>query len=282
MSHFNTPDGLRLYFDQSGPADGTPLLCLPGLTRDGQDFRYVLPHLANYRVICLDLRGRGRSDYADDPMTYSLAHEAQDVVALLDHLGLARTAILGTSRGGLVAMTLAAMARDRLSAVILNDVGPEIAPDGLARIFDYLGRRPAAKTHAEAAAALEAGLGAEFPGLPKSRWLEDAQTFYTETETGLELRYDARLRDAFVAQAEAIAALPEPPSLWPAFEAIGDLPCGTIRGAYSDILTAQTLTQMQARLPHMHVAEVPERGHVPYLDEPAARDLIHAVLKDIS
>lgn len=282
MSHFETADGLRLYFDESGAPGGTPVICLPGLTRDGQDFRYLRPHLEAYRVICLDLRGRGRSDYAEDYMTYSILQEAQDVLALMDHLGLGRAAILGTSRGGLVAMTLAATARERLSAVILNDVGPDIAPDGLARIFDYLGRRPAAQTHSAAAAALEQGLGAEFPGLPKSRWLEDAQTFYTQTEAGLELRYDARLRDAFLAQAEAIAALPAPPSLWPAFEAIADLPCGTIRGAYSDILTRETLAEMQRRLPHMHAVDLPDRGHVPYLDEAPALDLIYSVLKEIS
>ena len=281
MSTFQTADGLALYFDESGTPDGTPVICLPGLTRDGQDFRYLRPHLKDYRVICLDFRGRGRSQYADDIMTYSVLQEAQDVLALMDHLGLERAAIIGTSRGGLVAMTLAAVALDRLSAVILNDVGPEIAPEGMARIFDYLGRRPAAKTHAKAAASIELALGQDFPGLPRQRWLEDAQTFYDETDDGLALRYDPKLRDALLAQIAALADMPEPPSLWPGFEALGALPCGTIRGAFSDVLSGETFAEMKARLPQMHMVELPDRGHVPYLDEAAALALIHTVLEDI-
>jgi pimeloyl-ACP methyl ester carboxylesterase len=281
MSTFKTADGLELYFDESGAPDGPPVICLPGLTRDGQDFRYVRPHLESYRVICLDFRGRGRSQYADDFMTYSVQQEGQDVLAMMDHLGLKRAAIIGTSRGGLVAMTLASFALDRLSAVVLNDVGPDIAQEGMARIFDYLGRRPAAKTHAKAAAALELALGADFPGLPRSRWLEDAQTFYDATDDGLALRYDVKLRDALLAQIAAIAERPEPPSLWPGFEALGALPCGFIRGAHSDVLSAETFAQMKARLPHMRMVELPDRGHVPYLDEATSLDLIHAVLEDI-
>ncbi|WP_420005271.1 alpha/beta fold hydrolase [Arenibacterium sp. LLYu02] len=281
MSRFDTADGLSLYYEIHGNRDGLPLICLPGLTRDGQDFRYALPHLGDYRVILLDLRGRGRSDYAEDPMTYNVVTEAADVVALMDHLGLARAAILGTSRGGLVAMALAGTARDRLSAVILNDVGPDIAEPGLKRIFDYLGRRPSGKTHAQAAKGLEFGLGAAFPGLPRARWLEEAQTFYTETPDGLELRYDARLREAFLAQAEAIAQMEEKPSLWPWFLAFEGLPVGVIRGAHSDILSGETYAEMQARLPSLQAVELPDRGHIPFLDEAPALALIHAVLKDV-
>ncbi len=281
MSRFDTADGLSLYYEIHGNRDGLPLICLPGLTRDGQDFRYALPHLGDYRVILLDLRGRGRSDYAEDPMSYNVLTEAADVVALMDHLGLARAAILGTSRGGLVAMAMAGTARDRLSAVILNDVGPDIAEPGLKRIFDYLGRRPSGKTHAQAAKGLEFGLGAAFPGLPRERWLEEAQTFYKETPDGLELRYDARLRDAFLAQAEAIAQMEEKPSLWPWFLAFEGLPVGVIRGAHSDILSAETYAEMQARLPSLQAVELPDRGHIPFLDEAPALALIHAVLKDV-
>ncbi|KUP91079.1 alpha/beta fold hydrolase [Tritonibacter horizontis] len=282
MSRFETADGLSLYFEEHGTPDGTPLICLPGLTRDGQDFRYALPHLAAYRVILLDLRGRGRSDYADDPATYNVLSEAGDVVALMDHLSLPRAAILGTSRGGLVAMALAATARDRLLAVILNDVGPDIAEEGLGRIFDYLGRAPAARTHAEAAAALERAMAPDFPGLPRQRWQEEAETFYTETPEGLGLRYDARLRDAMLAQAAALAEMEEKPSLWPWFAALDGLPTGVIRGAQSDILSSETYAEMQRRHPAMHAVELPDRGHIPFLDEAPAVALIHAVLKEIT
>lgn len=280
MSRFTTPDGLSLYYETHGNRDGLPLICLPGLTRDGQDFRYALPHLSAYHVIPLDLRGRGRSDYAEDPSSYNILTEAGDVIALMDHLGLARAALLGTSRGGLVAMAIAGTARDRLSAVILNDVGPDIAEEGLGRIFDYLGRRPSAKTHAEAAQTLEAVMAPAFPGVPSQRWLEEAQTFYKETPDGLELRYDARLRDAMLAQVAALAEMEEKPSLWPWFAALDGLPAGVIRGAHSDILSAETYAEMQRRLPALRAVELPDRGHIPFLDEPAALALIHDVLKD--
>lgn len=281
MATFQTTDGLSLYYEEQGNGSGTPILCIPGLTRDGQDFRYLLPQLGARRVICLDQRGRGRSEYAEDPMTYSVLQEAEDVVTLLDHLNAAQATIIGTSRGGLVAMALAGTARERLAGVVLNDVGPDIDPAGMARIFDYLGRRPAAKTHADAAAALDKALGQEFPGLDPARWLEDAQTFYAQTETGLELRYDPRLRDALLAQAADIAAMETPPSLWPWFEALDGLPCASIRGAFSDILSAETFAKMKSRLPQMHAVELPDRGHVPYLDEAPALAAINAVLTEV-
>ncbi len=128
MPEFLAADGTRLHFTDEGA--GLPLLCLAGLTRNGRDFDHVAPHLAGVRLIRLDYRGRGQSDWAD-PATYTVAQEAADALALLDHLGIARAAILGTSRGGLIAMVLAATAKDRLTGVALNDIGPEIAPRGL-------------------------------------------------------------------------------------------------------------------------------------------------------
>ncbi|ABF62538.1 alpha/beta hydrolase fold (plasmid) [Ruegeria sp. TM1040] len=281
MSRFETSDGLSLYFEEHGSADGIPLICLPGLTRDGQDFRYALPHLGDYRVILMDLRGRGRSDYAQDPASYNILTEAGDVIALMDHLGLTRAALLGTSRGGLVAMAIAGTARDRLQAVILNDVGPDIAEEGLGRIFEYLGHRPAAKTHAAAARILEAAMRDSFANVPEGRWLEEAQTFYKETPDGLELRYDARLREAMLAQAKALSEMEEKPSLWPWFAALDGLPCGVIRGAHSDILSRETFDEMRRRLPALQAVELSDRGHIPFLDEPDALLLIHTVLKDI-
>lgn len=293
MSRFETSDGLSLYYeihdfgnDSQGAQDRPPqvLICLPGLTRDGQDFRYFVPHVPEiapgWHVVCLDQRGRGRSEYAQDPMTYSLLQEARDCLALMDHLGLERAAILGTSRGGLVAMTLALMAPQRLSAVILNDVGPDIAPEGMARIFDYLGRRPAARDLDSAAQALERAMAGSFRNVPQGRWREEAETFYTQTDSGLELRYDARLRDALLAQAAALAALDPPPTegLWPGFMALGDIPCGVIHGAGSDILSDETCDAMKARMPGLHLVHLEDRGHVPFLDEPAALALIGAVL----
>ena len=137
MARLITTDGLALHYEDTGA--GQPLLCLPGLTRNTRDFDFLAPHVSDLRLIAMDYRGRGQSDPAPDFNSYSVPREAQDVIDLLDHLGLATVTILGTSRGGLIAMALAATQPDRVAGVILNDVGPEVAPAGIARILDYVG-----------------------------------------------------------------------------------------------------------------------------------------------
>lgn len=277
MSHFTTTDGLSLYYSDGGAARSQPLICLAGLTRDSRDFRYFTPHAQGYRLITLDARGRGHSDYDANFHNYNVLREAQDVLELMDHLGLEKSAVLGTSRGGLVAMMLAASAKSRLSAVILNDVGPMIPAGGIERIMQYVGRRPAAKTHDKAAETLTALMGPTFPNVPAQRWREEVEAFYDASPDGLQLRYDPQLRDALIAQAEAGPA----PDLWPLFLALEGLPCGVIRGANSDVLSHETYLDMQRRLPGMQAVELPDRGHVPFLDEPAALSLIHSVLERI-
>lgn len=277
MPNFTTSDGLSLHYTDSAQGQALPLICLPGLTRDGQDFRYFAPHGARYRMITLDARGRGQSDPDPEIANYNVMREAQDVIELMDHLGLEQAAILGTSRGGMVAMVLAATAKDRLSAVVLNDVGPEIPQGGIARIMEYVGRRPAAKTYDKAAQTLAALMAPAFPDVPPARWREEVEVFYDETPEGLALRYDPRLRDALLEQAKA----GPPPDLWPLFMALEGLPCGVIRGANSDVLSHETYLEMQRRLPALQAVELDNRGHVPFLDEPAALTLIHSVLDQI-
>ncbi len=275
MRFFESSDGVRLAFRDTGNGRAGPaLLCLSGLTRNSADFDFVAPHLKGVRLIRMDYRGRGASAWAD-PASYTVAREAQDALELLDHLGIGRAAILGTSRGGLIAMTLAAMARPRLSGVILNDIGPEIAPEGLASIRGYIGRPPPWKTLAEAEAARAALPG--FEGVPARRWQAEVRNLYEETPEGLKLRYDPALAEAF-AGADA-AALPD---LWPLFDALEGLPLGLIRGANSGILARKTAAEMRARRPDMAFAEVPGRGHVPFLDEPEALAVIGRVLEEVS
>jgi pimeloyl-ACP methyl ester carboxylesterase len=261
MADFMTPDGTRLHFTEQGA--GLPVLCLAGLTRNGGDFNHVAPHLADVRLIRLDARGRGKSDWPG-PETYTIPQEAADAIALLDHLGVARAAILGTSRGGLQAMVIAATAKDRLLGVALNDIGPEIAPRGLDVIMGYLGRRPVHKTWEEAARA-RAAQWTSFRGVPHERWLAEVMNHYDQRDDGLHLRYDAHLRDAVAA-----GAVQPAPDLWPLFDAMAGLPLALIRGVGSDILTRATADAMEARRPDMIRAEVPGRGHVPFLDEPEA------------
>ncbi|MEJ6397072.1 alpha/beta fold hydrolase [Yoonia sp. 208BN28-4] len=264
MPEFQTADGVNIYYEESG--SGTPVIALPGLTRNTHDFDHVAPHL-DVHLIRMDYRGRGRSDWAD-PATYTIPREAADVLALMDHMGLDRAAILGTSRGGLIAMVIAATAKDRLTGVALNDIGPEIAQTGLDVIKDYLGRNPKQKTYAEAA-AFRAKAWVHFDDVPMERWLAEVSNHYKETPDGLVIRYDAKLRDA-VLDAGAQPA----PDLWPLFEAMDGLPLALIRGANSDLLTIETADEMARRRPDMIRADVPGRGHVPFLDEPEALDAL--------
>lgn len=258
---FTTSDGLKLHYTDTG-GDALPLLCLPGLTRTGADFNYMAPHLDGLRLITMDMRGRGASDWDPNWQNYTLPVECRDILELMDHLGLPEVAILGTSRGGLQAMGLAATHKDRLIGVALNDIGPELDAQGLGFIMAYLGHNPKAKTH-EAAARIMATRLPGFADVPDSRWLEEARLHYRDTGQGLEITYDPALR-------KAVEAGGDVPDLWPFFDALEGLPLCAIRGAGSNLLSSETFAKMQTRRPDMIKAEVPGRGHVPFLDEPEA------------
>ncbi|MBD1204682.1 MAG: alpha/beta fold hydrolase [Rhodobacteraceae bacterium] len=267
---FIARDGARLAYSDEG--EGLPLLCLPGLTRTMADFDYLRPHLPPCRLIRMDYRGRGASDWTG-AATYTVPQEGQDALALLDHLRVDRAAILGTSRGGLIGMLLAAVAKDRLLGLCLNDIGPDIHRPGLTRIFDYVGRNPASKTHEALAEALPRNMPG-FAHVPADRWLAEARLHYSATETGLKITYDPALRDAF------LAAFDGPPAdLWPLYDACAGLPMALIRGANSDLLTVETVAEMRRRRPDLIFAEVPDRAHIPFLDEGESLAAIHAFLK---
>jgi pimeloyl-ACP methyl ester carboxylesterase len=270
MRFFTAAGGTHLAYTDDGV--GLPLICLAGLTRSGADFDYLLPHLPPLRLIRPDYRGRGRSGWSGAE-TYTVPQEAQDVLALMDHLGLKRAAILGTSRGGLIGMGLAATARDRVIGLCLNDIGPVIAREGLEQIFDYVGRNPAAQDHESAARAMAKTM-AGFEGVPHARWLEEARTHFASTGHGLRITYDPALRDSFLAAFDAPQA-----DLWPVFDACGGLPLALIRGANSELLSRETADEMARRRPDMIRAEVPGRGHIPFLDEPQAVSAIRAWLE---
>ncbi len=267
MPHFTTSDSLRLYFEDAG--DGLPVLCLSGLTRNARDFDFMAPHLDGLRLIRLDYRGRGQSDWSPDPLTYTVPREARDVVELLDHLGLDKVAVLGTSRGGIIAMILAATAKARLLGVALNDIGPELDAGGLDVIMGYLGKHPQAATLDALAAARKAAMEGSFPGVPLERWRQEVTHTHIETAQGVRINYDPGLREAVIA-----AGAKGAPDLWPLFEAIAPLPAAVIHGANSDLLTADTVARMEARMPGLIVAHVPDRAHIPFLDEPEALDAL--------
>jgi pimeloyl-ACP methyl ester carboxylesterase len=272
IEFFEAPDGARLAFDDAGA--GVPLLCLAGLTRSMADFDYLAPHIPDCRMIRMDYRGRGASDWTG-AATYSVPQEAQDALALMDHLGIDRFAVLGTSRGGLVGMWLAALAKPRLMGLCLNDVGPVIDPVGLERIFAYVGRNPAAQSHVALAEAYAKSLPG-FSNIPASRWLEEAHKHAVATPDGLKIPYDPTLREAFLKGFEG-----PPVDLWPLFDALSGLPVALIRGANSDLLSVATADEMRRSRPDMIYVSVPDRAHIPFLDEAESLTAIHAFLKEL-
>ncbi|MGR3515356.1 MAG: alpha/beta fold hydrolase [Paracoccaceae bacterium] len=262
---FSAPDGTRLFYSDEG--EGPPVLALSGLSRNSTDFDYVSPHLSGVRLIRMDYRGRGKSAWSGAD-TYTIPTEAGDAIALLDHLGIEKAALLGTSRGGLIAMLLAATAKNRLGGVCLVDIGPELTMGGLDVIKNYIGRNPLQRSYDEAV-AMRADLMAGFDNVPNSRWIEEVHKHYRETPDGLVINYDPTLRDAVLA-----AATQPVPDLWPMFDALEGLPLALIRGANSDLLSQATTDEMARRRPDMIWCNVPDRGHVPFLDEAVALDVL--------
>lgn len=265
MPVFSAADGTELYYEDHG--EGPPVLALSGLSRNGSDFDYAAPHLGSVRLIRLDYRGRGKSAWSGAD-TYTIPTEAGDAIALLDHLELDQVAILGTSRGGLIAMLLAVIAKPRLKGVCLVDIGPELKTEGLGVIKDYIGRNPAQKTYAEAT-AMRASLMTGFKDVPDTRWAEEVRKHYIQTTDGLVINYDPGLREAVLS-----AGTQPVHDLWPMFDALAGLPLALIRGANSDLLSEVTTAEMVRRRPDMIWANVPGRGHVPFLDEPEAVDVL--------
>ncbi len=276
---YRSDDGLTLYArDYAGPDDEAPVaLCMHGLTRNSADFAGLAPHLAQrYRVLVADQRGRGRSDYDPDPTRYQPLTYVQDMFRLLDSQAVQRAVLVGTSMGGLMAMMMAAMQPARVSAIVLNDIGPEVDPAGLARIKAYVGKAEPVADWAAAVAQTRAINGAAFPDFSPEDWLHFARGLYRpRTEGGgLELAYDPAISTPLaVADDNAV-----PPDLWPVFEALSALPVLVLRGEHSDILSAAGLAAMCARKPDLVVAEIAHRGHAPTLDEPDARAAIDAFL----
>ena len=269
MGEWTSSDGLTLrYRDHVGRDEHPPLLCIPGLTRNCRDFEPVAEAFAGERrVICVDLRGRGASDYAKDSASYQPLQYAADILALLNHLGLERVVAVGTSLGGIVIMLLAMQAPERLAGVVLNDVGPEIEAAGLARIRGYVGQGRSFPTWMHAARGLREQAGAAHPDFGISDWLRLAKRLMAVGPGGrIAFDYDMRIAEPFQT-AEGTA----PVDMWPAFRALAGRPVLSIRGELSDSLSAGTHERMAAELPGLQTATIPRTGHAPLLDEPEAQ-----------
>jgi pimeloyl-ACP methyl ester carboxylesterase len=267
-------DGLQLFYRDAGPHnEATPILCLPGLTRNSRDFTQFAAHLAaSRRVICPDLRGRGSSEHDPEWRNYQPLTYVADTWQLLDELGIQRVVVIGTSLGGLMAMIMAAQQPVRLAGVVLNDVGPEIAPEGLARIRAYAGKLPPVTNWTEAAAQVREVYGLALPGLDQAAWLAYARQSFRENAEGIpQLDYDPAIGLAI----QEVSGEPADP--WPLFRAL-TMPALALRGELSDILAPATLARMQQEKPDLVAVTVANRGHVPLLDEPDSLAAIETFL----
>jgi pimeloyl-ACP methyl ester carboxylesterase len=276
-------DGLSLwardYGGGSGPAR-LPVICIHGLTRNSRDFEDVAPVIAaaGRRVLALDVRGRGRSAYDPNPTNYNPAVYAGDVASLMGEAGIARAIFLGTSMGGLITMTLSTLRPDLIAGAILNDIGPEIATEGLTRIGGYVGSGEPAASWAEAAQRTRAINGSAQPHLTEADWDRFARRTWREAAPGkLVLDYDPAIAQAF---AVAPAGTPSP-DLWPLYMALAiNRPMLLVRGGASDLLAEGTAARMQALAPQLRRVDIDGVGHAPTLEEPAARRAIADFLAD--
>jgi len=262
-------DGLKLHVCEYGArtAPGLPVVCLPGLTRTVEDFDALAPALAEgagtpRRVIAIDSRGRGQSEYDSNADNYNIAAELADVMTVLTALDVKPAVFVGSSRGGLLTMLLAVARPGAIAGVVLHDIGPVVETAGVLRIKGYVGKLPQPQSFADGAAILQRLFGAQFPKYTAAHWLAAAKRTWRIKGDALEPTYDVRLARTL---ADFDAEKPLPP-LWNEFDALRGVPIMVIRGANSDILSAETVAAMAARHPGLEVLEVPDQGHVPAFD----------------
>jgi pimeloyl-ACP methyl ester carboxylesterase len=262
---------------QRGNPAQVPLVCLPGLTRATRDFAPVFEHVEDRTVLAFDFRGRGLS-WRADPATYRPDVEMADTISFLDHLGISRFALLGTSRGGIVGMLMASTVKERIAGLMLNDIGPVIELDGLKRIMGYVGKS-ARFPNWDAAAHALAWSSFGFENMTHDDWLLAARMIYAEIEGAPQTDHDPRLATNFPSieklQAKGV------PEMWGLVAGLANMPLALLRGARSDLLSRQTVADFVQRSPELVVTEIPDRGHVPFLNEPSARRAINAWLKSV-
>lgn len=265
--HYNSTDGLRLHYRDyaGGDPEQPPILCLPGLTRNARDFEPVADHFAgDWRVLALDFRGRGGSAPDPDPKRYVPVTYARDVIKLLDQLGIAEAVFVGTSLGGLVTMLIGAMEEERIAGALLNDIGPEVAPEGIERIRTYVGKPVVWASFAEAAATMMERAGDVYPRWGMAEWERFARRCCRQDGREVTYDYDMRIAEPFAEANEATQ-----PDLWPWLHYLKDKPVTILRGALSDLFTAEVADRMVEELGDTaELVTLEDVGHAPSFDEP--------------
>jgi pimeloyl-ACP methyl ester carboxylesterase len=272
---FQSDEGLRLFarlYESAVPA-APVVVCLHGLTRNGSDFEELALHLARrFRVVVPDVRGRGHSARDPNPANYRLAVYLRDLEILCGGLGIERAAIVGTSMGGLMAITLGATQPEQITRIVLNDIGPELAPEGMQRIRGYAGRSPKVSQWSDAVAQVRLVNTVAWPDLTEARWEQITRRTYHANPDGTYEPY----ADPMIG--EALRAAGPSRDLWPLWRALGELPVLVLRGELSDLLTQEILERMAREKPDLQSVTIPNRGHAPLLDEPASVARIDAFL----
>jgi pimeloyl-ACP methyl ester carboxylesterase len=265
---FTARDGLRLYARHYAVPGSTrrPVVCLAGLTRNGRDFHDLAAALARpdrsgRDVYTLDSRGRGNSEHDRDWRNYSFLVEVNDALDFMTMKSLHGAAIIGTSRGGLLAMMIAVLRPSAIGAVVLNDIGPVVEREGLARIVAYVGRIPLPSDWRAAAEIARDMNQRQFTAVSDEQWGEIARAWFNEQNGLPVLGYDPNI-------SRAISAMEGPiPELWPQFGALAQVPVLVIRGQNSDMLSEATVAEMRARHPRLSTLTVPGQGHAPLLKD---------------
>jgi pimeloyl-ACP methyl ester carboxylesterase len=281
--HWTSRDGLTLYardYPVSGDEEGLPVIALHGLTRNSKDFEDVAPLIAamGRRVVVPDVRGRGRSEWDPNPSRYQPKIYARDVTDMMKAMEIDRAVFIGTSMGGIITMALAAMRPRAVAAAILNDVGPAVAPEGIARILSYAGQAASIRGWDDAANYMAKTNGVAFPAFGEDEWMAMARRTFRERDGVPQLDYDPAIS----------VVLSKPPSRFAGWIAgllfrklAQKRPTLLLRGELSDVISADIASRMQRVAPGMQRVDIPKVGHAPMLTEPSAVDAIHNFLRTV-
>ena len=261
--YWNSADGVKLHYrDYNGNRDRPPILCIPGLTRNARDFEPVADRFAgDWRIIAIDLRGRGGSAFDPDPSNYKPMVYVADILKMLDQLGIADAVFVGTSLGGICTMALALGDRERIAGALLNDIGPEIDRAGVERIAGYVGTAARFASWDEAIDQVSSRNLDIYPDYSRADWDRFVRRMAREDGSAVVFDYDMAIAGNFESAASA-------PEIWPLYQALDGRPVTILRGELSDLLSAQVAARMASDLPDVELVTIPRVGHAPSLDEP--------------
>lgn len=276
--YWQSKDGLKLHCrDYPSSNDKAPVICIPGLTRNARDFAHLGPFVnGQRRMLIVNLRGRGESEYPKDSSTYHPKTYVADIIGLMDELDIPKTIFLGTSLGGIVTMVLAASHQERVAGAILNDIGPVVDSKGLERIGNSVGQGRSFETWVHAARDMAQSSSDIFPDYSLNDWIAFCKKLYRMNSSGrIKLDYDLKIAEPFDSKGGGSAAL------WKALESLKTVPTLLLRGELSDLFSDETAGKMLELLDAGELVTVPRVGHAPSLEEPMALEAISSFLERV-